>query len=131
MKRQIIAFITAGAIATTGIGAAPARADQNDDWARMLMGMIVMGAMASATNDGRSRVTVTHGRNHYAPRHRVRDHRHRHRPHGRRHVQPPQQCIGQFWNQNGWTTFYRPRCMTRHGWVQRHGRWVKPRHARW
>ena len=125
MKKQLIALFTAGAIATSGMSA-PVQAGQADEIARLLMGAVIIGAIAQHAN-GNTRVTVSQGnhRQHgYNNHHRGgRQHVRPHQP-PRHHVahvpQPPRACTITTRVRGGWETSFRPKCMQRNGW-HRHG----------
>jgi hypothetical protein len=125
MTRKLIAFVTAGAIATAGLSA-PAKADPGQDIARLLIGAAIVGAIINSANNGDARVTVTHGNSRPGA---GRPHAHRppvvhHRP------TPPRQCLVRERTRHGWTERYAPRCMARFGWKWERGGWVPTRHAR-
>lgn len=144
MKRNLISLVTAAAIATAGMTAAPAQADPAEDLVKLLIGAAIIGAVIDSTNNGNSRVTVTHGntrpyvshRNSNRHRHGSHSHSHNgrnhngHRHNGHRQVQLPQQCVVYEHTRRGWVETYKPRCMARFGFEWRHGRWVYNRHAR-
>ncbi len=145
MKRNLISLVTAAAIATAGISATPAQADPAEDLVKLLIGAAIIGAVIDSTNNGNSRVTVTHGntrpyashRNNNGHRnyghnnngHRNYGHNNGHRHNGHRQVQLPQQCVVYEHTRRGWIETYKPRCMARFGFEWRHGRWVPGRHA--
>lgn len=144
MKRNLISLVTAAAIATAGLTAAPAQADPAEDLVKLLIGAAIIGAVIDSTNNGNSRVTVTQGNTRPYASHRNNGHgnyRHNghrthghnnngHRYNGHRQVQLPQQCVVYEHTRRGWIETYKPRCMARFGFEWRHGRWVYNRHAR-
>ncbi len=109
MKTKLIALVTAGAIATAGIGAAPAQAGPNDDLARFLIGAAIIGMIANSANNPNTYVR----RN---PIIQPVTHVHRHKP---------RTCLRQKWTSRGWVKFYARRCMLNHGWHKRGHRWVR------
>jgi hypothetical protein len=119
MKSKIIAFITASAIATAGLSA-PVKADER--FVQFLVGAAVLGAIASAANNGNPRVTVRTNQHHYRP-HNVNPRPHRQQRY-RQHThvqQKPRQCLRQKWTNNGRKTFYAPNCMRQMGWHRHSG----------
>ncbi len=125
MKTKLIAFVTAGAIAMTGITAAPVQADPADDLARFLIGAAILGIVVNEANKHNTNVTVSTNRGHKA-----------HKPNKRRHANAnqrhkPRQCLRQKWTHNGWKKFYNRRCMADFGWHKhrKNGRWHNARHA--
>ncbi|MCB1368666.1 MAG: hypothetical protein KDK00_12935 [Rhodobacteraceae bacterium] len=131
MKKQLIAFFTAGAIATSGISA-PVQAGQADEFARLLMGAVIIGAIASQAN-GNTRVTVSRGNQHQHGynRHNPRNHHHVRPNPPRHHVshapQPPRKCVITTKTRRGWETSFRPKCMKRNGWHRHSGLGWHPR----
>lgn len=126
MKQQLIAFVTAGAIATTGMSA-PVQAGQADELARILMGAVIIGAIAQHAN-GNTRVTVSRGthynHNHRGHRHHVTPPRHNRAAHAPR---KPLACKIRKHTRNGWVTRYRAKCMQRMGWHRHNGLGWHPR----
>lgn len=116
MNAKFIGLITAASIAITAIGAAPARADE-DDVARALAVILGLAVIGSALNDNDDRVVTR---------------THRHRPHvqpNRRHVEPrplprrikrdgrpqnrllPGQCLRTFETRRGTYRGFGQRCL--------------------
>lgn len=104
--RKFIALIVAVSIAITGFSAAPARADE--DVAKILGGLALLGILGAAIKHSRDKDdhTVTH--NYAPPPHNHSHGGHKHRGYGRddRHVKPlpprvrrydlPSQCLKYF-----------------------------------
>jgi len=126
MKSKLIALITAGAIATTGISA-PAQADPAEDLARILIGAAIIGAIVNSSNNGNTYSTVTRRSHRHQPV--VQPPRHRHQPviqPPRRHHtavnhHKPRQCMVKRHTARGWKKVYRQRCMQRLGWHRHSG----------
>ncbi|AHD02501.1 hypothetical protein [Leisingera methylohalidivorans] len=103
--RKFIALIVAASIAITGFSAAPARADE--DVAKFIAGMALLGILGAAINDARKDDDHTVTRTYNPPRgHGHGDHRHNsHKRYGG-HVKPlpprlhrydlPAQCVRYF-----------------------------------
>ncbi|MFQ5438164.1 MAG: hypothetical protein ACE5DK_04945 [Paracoccaceae bacterium] len=105
MKTKLIAIITAGAIASAGLSAAPAQADAATDLVKFMVGAAFIGAMVNAPNNNTQVVVTTRAHNH-----------------------KPRVCLRKRWTNHGWVAFYGRKCMNRHGWHRRNGYW---RHHHW
>ena len=122
MKTRIIAITTAIAIASMGLSA-PARANNADELARILIGAAIIGALVHTANNP-PRATVTYGppRGYYRPTVPPRP----------AYVTPqmPRQCMRREYTRRGWVNRFAPRCMADMGWTKNGaGRWVPTRHA--
>ncbi|MFT5000495.1 MAG: hypothetical protein ACI861_001500 [Paracoccaceae bacterium] len=109
MKNKLIAITTAGAIALSGLTAAPAQAGSSDELARLLFGAAIIGIIVNEANNN-AHVTVTKNKPH-------RNKKKRHHAHKK---QKPRQCLRQRWTNHGWKKYFAKRCMAKHGW-ERHG----------
>jgi hypothetical protein len=92
MRTQIISTLAAAAVALAGLGATPARAD-DDDIARIiagLMGIAILGAALNDRDDRRPVVTPP-----------------------RPPVYPPErrECLRKRWTPNGWVSYYAQNCV--------------------
>ncbi len=129
MKKQIIALVTAGSLATAGLSATPVQADPLDDLVRFAVAATVLGAIATAASGATTTPATTHVA-HVPPRvHRPhRRHGHRHHAH---HSHKPKHCKRKRHTRHGWVTYWGPRCMANHGFHRHNGRWHKHRRAHW
>lgn len=127
MKSQIIAFITAGALATTSL-AAPVKADPADDLLRLAIGVAVVGAIVNSANQNDNKVVVTHGNQ--GQKHKVKKHKNKK---VQRSAKKPRQCLVRKWKNGGWKKRYDKNCMAHYGWQRHSGQgWHKHRRqARW
>ena len=128
MKKGFIAFVLAASVALTGFSAAPARAD-SDDIAKVLLGLLVIGAIAKAAeNDDPAPVTrrQPQPRVQYLPQRCLRPFStNRGTRYGfaagcldrhARNIHVPVDCERRGLNQHGRTrTFYAEACMARYG----------------
>lgn len=116
MKTKLLAFITAGAIAVTGI--TPAQAGPNDDLVKFLVGATIIGVLVNEANKANQAATVTRR----AP---AKVHRHPPKPKVVRHAayypRKPNQCLRQRWTEYGWKTYYAKNCMKNRGWRRHDG----------
>jgi hypothetical protein len=125
MKTKLLAFVTAGAIATSGLTVTSAQAGPNDDLVKFLVGAAIIGAIASEANKAQKKQKVTRAPVHRPHRAQVQ------RPHRPQVQQPhrqvrvsynkPNTCLRQRWTQNGWKTFYAKQCMITRGWERHDG----------
>ena len=110
MRTQLIAITTAGAIALSGLTAAPAKASPEDNLLKFLVGAVIVGAVINEANKKNKPAVVSNNRHHKKKKNR----HHAYKP------QKPKQCLRQRWTDYGWKTFYAKRCMINNGW-ERHG----------
>jgi len=120
MKRNLIGFITAGAIATAGLTPTAASADQGRDLLGLIVGIAAIATIADAARKNENRATVS-SRNTHRPQAAVR--------HVYRAPVPPRRCIVQTRTRHGWVSYYGKRCMARLGWKSRGRNW-EPSHNR-
>jgi len=128
MKKQLIAFITAASVASVTLSA-PAKADPGRNLANILLGVIVLGAIASSVNEGNAHVTVQPNRRHDVHNNQ-RQNTHRKNTHRQKthRAQKPRHCLERVHTRHGWKKRYDRRCMKRHGWHFERGHgWVKNR----
>jgi hypothetical protein len=116
MKTKIIALVTAGAIAATGLTPTTAYADKGRDAIGLIIGLAALAAIADAANNGNTRVTVSNrnSHRHYTPPRPVI-------------VAPalPRQCLRDRHTRKGWVRVYGKRCMNRFGWTWNGHRWTQ------
>ncbi len=121
MKRRLIATVLSLALAATSFTTAPARADE--DLAKIVGGLVVLGVIAKAIERDRERdkkrEAARVSRNHVQPapiirRHNDRRHGYK-RPEHRRHAKiAPQRCLSHAWTYRGKQPVFEARCMKRH-----------------
>ena len=120
MKTKFIAYITAGAIAFTGVSAPAAQAGSGGELARFLVGVGVIAIIANEVNKNQNRRVAT-------PPAATPPRDHRRHPHPPRRVvhnpKPPQTCLRQRLEDHGWKKYYSHRCLERQGWTGSHRHW--------
>ena len=135
MKRSLTAIFLALTMIITSISASatPARADE--DVAKVLAGLALLGIIAAAVDDRNDRKAARNAQRHVtpkkikrravAPNRCLRDqwtHRGWRQVYGagcmRHHAQiaPPRQCLREARSNSGPRRFYTPRCLQKHGW---------------
>jgi hypothetical protein len=112
MKTQLIAITTATAIAFTGLASAPAQAGSGGEFARFLVGAVILGAIANEVNKNN------------APARQPRAHSNRPAPHVHRQAAAvtrgkPAQCKRSAYRDHSLKVWYRAKCMNKFGW-ERH-----------
>lgn len=102
MTRQFFAALLSFSLAFSAMSTAPARAD--DDVAKVLAGLVVLGILSQVLKDDDDRVVTRNPRRAdvYKPR----------KP---RHVKvAPRRCLREQWTHRGMRNVYGARCMKRH-----------------
>lgn len=110
MKTKMIALVTAGAIAISGISATTAQANPNQDLFNFIAGAAFLAIVAQGINN--SQPTTTRRHNHGS----------RQQPVVQRH-RPPQNCLRQRNTAHGWKKFYAHRCLEKVGYYGQHRHW--------
>jgi hypothetical protein len=133
MTNRLIATVLAASLALTSLAAAPARAADNGEIGRFLLGAGTLFIIGSALANNNSRPQVTQRYFEPAPRY-VQPPRWRHDHgygHGPRQVGPnrhkvkprvarlPQQCARKVWGKNGPRTVYPENCLRKYGYFAR------------
>ena len=117
MKSKLLALVTIGAIATTGI--TPAQAGPNDDLVKFLVGATIIGVLVNEANKANQAATVNRAPTTHVHRHHVQ------KPKVVRHAaiypRKPNQCLRQRWTEYGWKTYYAKNCMKNRGWHRHDG----------
>ncbi len=135
MKRSLTATALALTMIITSISvtAAPARADE--DVAKVLAGLALLGIIAAAVDDRKDRKAARKAQTYVAPKHVKRravapnrclrdqwTHKGWRQVYGagcmRKHarVAPPRKCLREARSNSGPRRFYTPRCLRKHGW---------------
>ena len=135
MKRSLAAITLALSMIITSISvsATPARADE--DVARVLAGLALLGIIAKVVDDRNDRKATRNAQRHVTPKKAKRravapsrclrdqwTHRGWRQVYGagcmRHHAQvaPPRQCLREARSNTGPRRFYTPRCLQKHGW---------------
>jgi len=111
MKTKFIAYVTAGAIAVTGMTAPSVQAGPNDDLFNFIAGATLLAIIASGVqNSAKPQATQST--------------QHRHKRHHRvAHRKPPKKCLRQRYTDYGWKKFYSHRCLQKHGYRGHHRHW--------
>jgi len=125
---KMVALVTAAAIATASLSAAPTQASEADNFVKFIVGAAVVGALVNAANQNNRHAPVRVTRRYtpvpqpvYQPtRHvvRARDHK-------------PKRCLFQRWTRRGWKQFHGRKCMIRRGWSRDNRGWYQTRVAYW
>lgn len=109
MTRKLIATVLSAALIATSFTTAPARADE--DVAKVLGGLVVLGLIAKAIDDRNDRKRKATGHVTYPPVAKP------HRPHRPVKV-APRECLRETWTHRGYRDVYSARCLKRHSRVQ-------------
>ena len=112
MFRRSIATLLSAALVATSVSTAPARADE--DVAKVLGGLVVLGLIAKAIDDRNDRKRdVRHSGTIVHPPVVHRDPGLRRHPIKRHRKIAPQRCLRETWTHRGTRTVYGARCMQR------------------
>lgn len=111
MSRKFIGLVAAVSIAITGFAAAPARAGSDEDFAKILAGIIVLGTVAAAIESNKKKKRAR-ARDYDTPR---VDHDRGHRPRGHRRNarRLPADCLRVTNTRNGRMRYFASRCLQR------------------